>query len=122
MGHRISAAGIQPDPDKISTVTDMLIPQNVAEVRTFLGMVTYVGKFLPQFSDTTEPLRELLAKENDWSWGHMQQAAFEKINGDLAPQRVLAQYRPHAKTKVSAHASSFGLGVVLTQMKDNMEW
>ena len=40
---------------------------------------------------------------------------------DLASQRVLAQYRPHAKTKVSADAASFGLRAVLTQMQDNME-
>ncbi|CDQ60651.1 unnamed protein product [Oncorhynchus mykiss] len=122
LGHKISAAGIEPDPEKISAITDMPTPQNVAEVRTFLGMATYVGKFLPQFSDTTKPLRDLLAKENDWSWGHMQQVAFDKIKGDLASQRVLAQYRPHAKTKVSADASSFGLGAILTQMQDNMEW
>uniref|UniRef100_A0A4W5K9F3 ribonuclease H n=1 Tax=Hucho hucho TaxID=62062 RepID=A0A4W5K9F3_9TELE len=122
LGHKISAAGIEPDPEKISAITDMPIPQNVAEVRTFLGMATYVGKFLPQFSDTTKPLRDLLAKEIDWSWGHVQQVAFDKIKRDLASQRVLAQYRPHAKTKVSADASSFGLGVVLTQMQDNMEW
>uniref|UniRef100_A0A8K9WN46 ribonuclease H n=1 Tax=Oncorhynchus mykiss TaxID=8022 RepID=A0A8K9WN46_ONCMY len=122
LGHKIIAAGIEPDPEKISAITDMTIPQNVAEVGTFLGMATYVGKFLPQFSDTTKPLSDLLAKENDWSWGHMQQVAFDKIKGDLTSKRVLAQYRPHAKTKVSADASSFGLGAVLTQMQDNREW
>ena len=47
MGHKISAAGIEPDPNNISAITNMLIPQNVTEVRTFLGMAKYVGKFLP---------------------------------------------------------------------------
>jgi hypothetical protein len=35
LGHKISAAGIEPDPEKINAITDMPIPQNVAEVMTF---------------------------------------------------------------------------------------
>lgn len=95
LGHKISAAGIEPDQEKISAITDMPRPQNVAEVRTFVGMATYVGKFLPQFSDTTKPLRDVLAKENDWSWGHMQQVVFDKIEGDLASESAGPVPSPH---------------------------
>lgn len=65
VGHKVSAAGIEPDPEKIRAITDMPIPQNTADVRRFLGMVTYVAKFIRQFAGSTKPLRDLLVKGND---------------------------------------------------------
>lgn len=49
-------------------------------------------------------------------------AAFEKVKSDLTSERVLAQYKPNAKTKVSADASAFGIGGVLCQLQENREW
>lgn len=120
VGHKVSAAGIAPDPEKIRAVREMPIPQNVADVRRFLGMATYMGRFLPNFTDTTKPLRDLLAKESEWIWGTVQQAAFEKVKSDLTSERVLAQYKPNAK--MSADASAFGIGGVLCQLQENSEW
>jgi len=119
VGHKIRAGAIEPDPGKIRAINDMPIPQNTADVRRFWGMVTYIAKFIPQFADTFKPLRDLLSKINEWSWGHMQQTSFENLKKELASQRVLAQYRPQAKTNVYADASSFGLGTVLMQRQDN---
>ncbi len=122
VGHRVSAEGIAPDPEKVRAIVEMTTPQNVADVRRFLGMATYMSKFIPHFTDDTKPLRDLLAKQNGWIWGSVQQAAFEKIKSDLASTQVLAQYKPEAKTKVSTDASSFGLGAVLSQMQNEKEW
>nr|XP_054591370.1 uncharacterized protein LOC129155169 [Nothobranchius furzeri] len=60
LGHNISATRIEADPDKISAIENMPEPQNVEEVRRFLGMVNYVGKFSSSLPALTKPLRDLL--------------------------------------------------------------
>jgi len=59
MGHRITSAGLQADPEKVKAITEMKSPTNVEELRRFLGLVNYLGKFLPHFSAVAEPLRNL---------------------------------------------------------------
>ena len=45
LGHIIDGVGIHADPDKIHAIQQMQAPDNIAELRRFLGMVTYLGKF-----------------------------------------------------------------------------
>ena len=47
LGHMISKDGIKPDPEKIRAITEMPPPQNKSELRTFLGMIAYVRRFIP---------------------------------------------------------------------------
>ena len=53
MGHIISADGIKPDPVKVSAVVNMSSPQNKEELRSFPGLVNYLGKFIPNLADLT---------------------------------------------------------------------
>ena len=48
LGHILTADGIYPDPEKVKAIFDMPIPANKGELQTFLGMVAYLGKFIPQ--------------------------------------------------------------------------
>ena len=59
LGQIIGKNGVKPDPDKVSAVVNMEAPQNVSELRRFLGMVNQLGKFLPNLATITEPLRAL---------------------------------------------------------------
>ena len=55
-GFVFSADGISPDPEKVKAIHDARPPTSANEVRSFLGMVTYCAKFIPNFSDITKPL------------------------------------------------------------------
>ena len=80
-----------------------------------------MSKFSSNLSQISQPLRELLSPKVSWIWEHAQQEAFEKLKTELATPRVLSHYSIDADTKVSADASSHGLGAVFLQLH-NGEW
>ncbi|XP_061135154.1 polyadenylate-binding protein-interacting protein 1 isoform X4 [Syngnathus typhle] len=121
LGHILSAEGVRPDPDKIRAVIAMKEPSNVSEVRSFLGMVNQLGKFISGLAEKDKPLRDLLSKKNQWVWSHAQQNAFDQLKNELASTPVLTLYDPNKDLKMSADASSYGLGAVLFQ-KESEEW
>lgn len=57
MGHNITNDGLKIDETKTNAITAMPSPSNVSELRTLLGMVNYLAKFIPNLSDISTPLR-----------------------------------------------------------------
>ena len=58
-GAYLSSEGLFPEPEKVNSILNMKPPSNTSEIRSFLGLVTYCGKFIPNFATITEPLRRL---------------------------------------------------------------
>ena len=65
LGHVIDQTGIRADLDKTTAVTEMSPPTSVPELRRFMGMVNQLGKFTPNLTELTQPLRELLSKSKE---------------------------------------------------------
>ena len=72
-------------------------------------MVNQLGKFSPRLAELGQPLSELLSSKNTWIWGPAQGRAFSNLKEEI----TRPHYNPEAHTKMSADASSFGLGSVL---------
>ncbi len=114
LGHRISADGLQPTDAKIKALKEAPIPRNVTQLKAFLGLLNYYGKFVPKLSTLLAPLHRLLRKATDWDWGPDQQTAFDRVKHVLTSDRVLTHYDPSLPLLLACDASPYGVGAVLS--------
>ena len=113
-GHRISASGLEQNEDKVKAVNDAPAPKNVSELRSWIGMVTYYHKFLPDLASKLQPLYKLLQRNTRWEWSTAQQQAFDVTKRAIASHRVLTHYDPDLPLILQYDASLTGLGAVLS--------
>ncbi|XP_062586311.1 uncharacterized protein K02A2.6-like [Saccostrea cucullata] len=113
-GHKVDKDGLHKTEEKVKAVVEAKIPENVTELRAFLGLVNYYGKFMPNLSTVLRPLHKLLEKDRKWNWTNECQTAFRKVKELMKSDQVLAHYNPHLPIRLSCDASPFGLGAVLS--------
>ena len=91
-------------------------------MKSFLGMINFYGKFLPNLSSLLEPLHKLLLNDTRWKWSKRQQEAFRASKDLLRTSRLLVHYDPEKEIVVSGDASPYGVGAVLAHtMEDGSE-
>ena len=107
--------GVGVADDKVMTVVEAREPQSVSEVRSFLGLLNYSGRFIPDLATLSEPLRRLTKKDVEFQWGPEQAEAIQKLKNELARAEILGYYDKDAETRVISDASPVGLGAILAQ-------
>ncbi|KAI4879139.1 hypothetical protein NFI96_009334 [Prochilodus magdalenae] len=116
VGHLLTDKGIKPDPAKTEAVHLMPPPQDVQALQRFLGMTNYLSKFIPNYSDVTGPLRQLLHKDTEWAWQDHHAAAVDKLKELLTTPPLLQYFNVRQPVVLSADASQHGLGAVCLQL------
>lgn len=115
MGHKISKEGIFPLESKIDAIQRFRDPTSAEEVRSFLGTVTYLARFIPNLATLSDPLRKLLRLEEAFVWGKDQVEAFQKLKNILSTSSNLGFFDVNDETKLYCDASPVGLGAILAQ-------
>ncbi|XP_039438143.1 uncharacterized protein K02A2.6-like [Culex pipiens pallens] len=115
MGHLLSSDGILPMEEKVSAIKSFRRPESAEEIRSFLGLANYVGKFIPNLSSISTPLRDMTVKGAKFKWTKQAEKAFTSIKSSLSNPQHLGFYSPESETTLVVDASATGLGAVLLQ-------
>ena len=115
MGHIITSDGLKPDPSKIEAILNLQPPTDKAGIQQFLGMITYLGKFMPNLSEKTAPLRELLDKNAKWNWSERQEKSFQEMKAMITQAPTLQFFDVNKEVTLSVDSSQSGTGAVLLQ-------
>lgn len=121
LGHIISAAGLRPNPAKTEAVLEAPAPRAVKELQSYLGLVNFYRRFLPNLSAVLQPLNSLLASGTPWRWETDEKQAFRRSKELLASAAILAHFDPGKPTVLVTDASPFGIGAVLAQRESSGE-
>jgi hypothetical protein len=115
LGHVISEKGVATDPKKIEAIAQWPTPQNVKELRSFLGLAGYYRKFVRHFGLLVKPLTDLLKKHSVFVWTSIHQNSFQSLQTTLCNSPVLSLPDFSKTFSIETDASGSGVGAVLLQ-------
>lgn len=116
LGFVISKEGVHTCPEKVEAINKVPAPSNVSELRSFLGLVMYYAKFVPNISTLLAPLYNLLRKEVKFVWDDRCAAAFSNVKKLMVSSKILAHYAPDLPLVLTTDASSVGVGAVISHL------
>ncbi|GFW36912.1 retrovirus-related Pol polyprotein from transposon 412 [Trichonephila clavipes] len=97
-------------------VVNAPVPRNVHEVKSFLGLVNFYGKFCENLTTIANPLNNLTKKNVRFLWSKDCQVAFEQIKKEINSLKVLVHYDLSLPLTLASDASPVGIGCVLSHV------
>ncbi len=115
-GYLFTGSGLKSSADKVRAVRESGPPTSKEDIKSFLGMVGYLSRFIPRYSSRVAPLQELTCKEERFRWGPKEKNPFKELKECITDETAVAYFNPHRCTVVCREASyNEGLSAVLFQ-------
>ncbi|KAE9296257.1 hypothetical protein PR003_g23803, partial [Phytophthora rubi] len=115
LGCLVGKNGVRPDPGKVRVINEWLTSSNVKELTQFLGLATYLCKYVSNYAGKIRPLPQLLKKDAAWVWTADCQQAFDAVQQGLTEAPILAVADQDRPFHVVCDASDFAIGCALMQ-------
>jgi hypothetical protein len=121
LGHKITKDGVSVLPEKVDAVRNCRQPKNTTDVKSFLGLANYYRRFVPSFSTVAAPLNALTS-DREWQWTDACQLSFNTLKDLLTSAPILRRPDFNKPFVVYTDASNVGIGGLLTQEIDGVEY
>ena len=115
LGHKFTQSGIAPLESKTAAILNLSAPKNLKQLRSFLGSVHYLGKFIPILSQLYHPLRPVLKRIQNSSAMTNLKLTSNQLKNKVANATENTHYNPHLETRTKCGASGARLGAALEQ-------
>ncbi|KAB5587857.1 Retrotransposable element Tf2 [Ceratobasidium theobromae] len=115
IGLTITPEGISMEQEKVKAIREWPTPSTVKQVQSFLGFANFYRRFVQNFSSLARPLTYLTQKNQPWTWGEAQQAAFNAIKAEISKEPTLAHPNENKHYFLETDASGTAMGAVLSQ-------
>lgn len=121
LGHVVSGNGIKIHPGKLEAISEWPVPRAPGDVSAFLGLAGYTRRFIKNFAHMSAPLFDLTADKVAWSWGDIEQAAFEALKLAVNSAPVVIAPNHELPFTLTCDSSEFATGAILSQNVDGVE-
>ena len=85
---------------------------NATELKSYLGLLNYYGKFLPNLATILHPLHDLLQKDRPWMWTEECGSVFVKSKQQLQESSLLVHYDLKKPLRLACDAFPYGAGAL----------
>jgi hypothetical protein len=115
LGHIVGGGEIKIYPSKVKFILNWPKPNNVTEVRSFLGATQYWRKFISSFSSIASLLHAVTSIKQVFQWGGKQQKYFDALKENISSALVLSLPDLRQLFEIQTDASNYAMGAVLLQ-------
>jgi hypothetical protein len=118
LGHIVSRDGIKIDPKRVEAIDTINIPRNVKEIRSFLGKINFLRRFIPNFVEIVKLIIDMLKKNNEVKWTAEAKESFARIKKVISEAPILASLDYLKDFLIFSFTSEHTLSVVLLQKNE----
>lgn len=121
LGFNINSEGVTPSKESIQAVLNAPEPKNKTELSSYLGMLNFYHKHIPNLSGELTCLYNLIRKNENWEWKQEHKEVFEKSKKLLVDINTLVHYDPRKPIVIACDASPYGVGAVMSHIIEGEE-